>query len=127
MTNEQLAEIEARCKAATPEPWSWWFPSGAKGPSLAHPRHGLLLVMDAIRVGMQGGTIRFAQRTDVMGGLMRPAATFIHEKGGHRADWASIDNADAQFIEHARSDVPALVAEVRRLRALLAVTESGDA
>src|SRR5690606_21364385 len=31
-----------------------------------------------------------------------------------------MDDADSEFLEHARADVPALVAEVRRLRAVLA-------
>lgn len=37
----------------------------------------------------------------------------IYDEGGHGSD-------EATFIAHARTDVPALVAEVRRLRALVA-------
>ena len=38
------------------------------------------------------------------------------------ADWGT--DADAVFVAHARTDVPALVAEVRRLHAVLAAEES---
>ena len=33
---------------------------------------------------------------------------------------------DAEFIAHAREDVPALIAEVRRLRERIAELEAGD-
>ena len=39
--------------------------------------------------------------------------------GPHDVDWPLLAE-DAEFIAHARTDVPALVAEVRRLRAALA-------
>lgn len=37
----------------------------------------------------------------------------------HDQGWVAVELADAEFVAHARTDVPALVAEVERLRALL--------
>lgn len=77
MTDEQLAEIEARANAATPGPW------------VQSQRDTWMVYRDG------GGT----PEVDVGGG------------------YDTKENAN--FIAHARSDVPALVAEVRRLRVAL--------
>lgn len=71
MTDERLAEIEARANAATPGPWRY--------------------------------TLYF---------VMSPSQGLIADIGPGSASV----NSDAAFIAHARTDVPALLAEVRRLR-----------
>ena len=47
-------------EAATKGPWKWRYPFGGV-PMLAHPRSGLMIVMDAVRCGMQRATFRFAE------------------------------------------------------------------
>lgn len=83
MSEDELATIEARANAASPEPWA-----------MAVDDDGCLCV----RIGQSPGY------TDVlyMGDLEVTLPT---------------DHANADFIAAARADVPALVAEVRRLRA----------
>lgn len=84
MTDEQLAEIEARANAATPGPWFWtgrvddW---GHSGPDLMGPN-------DAV----------------------------VCQSWGHDADGLEIADSDMSFIANAREDIPALIAEIRRLR-----------
>jgi len=69
LTDERLAEIEARCNAATPGPWK------------------------------------------NVGGYCDVCAS-DREKEANR-------QANAEFVVHARADVPDLLAEVRMLRALV--------
>jgi hypothetical protein len=76
MTDERLAEIEARAKDATPGPWE--------------PEHRSVIGNDVV--------------------IVDDCAT---------AGW-DVYPANQDFIAHARADVPALVTEVRRLRAELA-------
>lgn len=46
--------------------------------------------------------------------------TFIFVDGHyHDESWCEISEADAEFIAHAREDVPALIAEVKKLRKAL--------
>lgn len=44
------------------------------------------------------------------------ATTYVHEHGGYERDFAQ-STEDMDFIAHAREDIPALLAEVERLRA----------
>lgn len=59
----------------TPGPWQWVFRD--RVTSLVHPHKGWLTVMDFVRLGMQGGTCRFAvwkgDERENMGGIMKPA------------------------------------------------------
>jgi hypothetical protein len=80
ITEEKLAEMEARVNAATRRPWS----------------HVTSPFQDLILPGLPSGDPLWERR------------------------WVwEIDMAieDAEFIAHARDDVPSLVREVRRLRA----------
>lgn len=92
MTDEELAAIEARANAATPGPWR------DEGPDERRPRYP----HDAI-VGP-------AEDCGIPA-MIAKARGFYHS--------AEVETANSQFIAHAREDVPALVAEVRRLRAEL--------
>ena len=82
LTDQQLADIQAREAAATLGPW---FADG----------HEILV-----------GTA-----DDITRGSMWIGETCTTEL----PDWGA---ANAEFVAHARTDVPALVAEVRRLRAV---------
>lgn len=87
LTEEQLLEIEARCKAATPGPWEW---SGGR--------------YDDVRLVGLGQTV------------LQPDLY-------HCEAYIDVSDADKLFIAAARSDVPALVAEVRRLSDALSELE----
>ncbi len=89
MTTQELEAIKARCEAATPGPWEFY----------------------------EGGTyvMRLVEETNhlvtcVCDVLLDP------EVRGKRPRGTS--SANGAFIAHARTDVPALVAEVERLRTL---------
>src|SRR5260221_188990 len=94
MTGEELAAIRERAEAATPGPWQCF--NGyvrARGTDEDSPSDEMCMV----RIG--------------------PASN----EGGIRAQWGNdlqASRADAEFIARAREDIPALLAEVERLRAL---------
>lgn len=93
MTEDELAAIEARANAATPGPWKLW-----NGYDLAYPNVGICGVC---RIGPEGSIagVRGAEQRDVLG-----------------------SSEDLEFIASARQDIPALIAEVRRLRDEVAMT-----
>jgi hypothetical protein len=108
ITDEDLAEIEEIVEAATPGPWYVRF---------LDDDHAMNLVTVSTVPDAGRGERRpdFDHREVV-------AATLVQEPryvdvGDERWD------ENAQFIATARRDVPRLVAEVRRLRRLLAAQE----
>lgn len=116
MTESELRAIEERAEKATPGEWAWRYCVGGL-PALFHPGHGMLLIMDAVRVGTSMAVLRFARRDERdKGGIMFKATEFFQEPGCDVPDFQEPSNPDMQFIAHAREDVPALCAEVRRLR-----------
>ena len=122
MSEQQLAEILARANAATAGPWKWSGNTEVRDMRLQAQHHGGLTVMDFERWGMQSACPRFAKnwamyRADEM------VEYQVHQLGWvdkseppYRADISGIDHPDARFIAAAREDVPALLAEVQRLR-----------
>lgn len=89
LTEERIAEIRARAEAATPGPWKAGKDDFTKN------------IIEAVK---DRGTIIVQRRDD------------------HNMFWNSIiplkqTFSDADFIAHAREDVPALLEEVERLRA----------
>lgn len=123
MDEQRLAEILARANAATAGPWRWSGNTEVRDMRLQAQHHGGLTVMDFVRWGMQDARPRFAKDY-----CMHPADEMVeyqvHQLGWvdkseppYRADISGIDHPDARFIAAAREDVPALVAEVQRLRA----------
>ncbi|RST04397.1 hypothetical protein EF910_17890 [Streptomyces sp. WAC07149] len=95
LSEEELSAIERRVAAATPGPWVGWMES----------QHGI------------GGTsfiqLRADAEEDVEIYLTRAA-------GGHEVVGMDAQtDADIEFIAGARQDVPRLVSEIRRLRAVL--------
>jgi len=85
MTEKELAEIEARCEAATPGPWKLFdgykLPDNAIGEKLA--------AVKWFGCEMSAG-VRSDCGCDIIGNV-----------------------TDLELIAHARTDIPALVAEVR--------------
>jgi hypothetical protein len=98
MDDKQLSEIEARANAATPGPW------GAGDDTF-------------IGLGIENdGAGGFAY--DVILAEITPDRERQDDPNTGRVKLGTV-KADGAFIAHAREDVPALLAEVRRLRTKL--------
>jgi len=92
-TADQLAAIEARTDSATPGPWE--ADTGTRG--------------DCVVWGPNGRFLMNAQAEP----------HWIEYPGEKRSVSFDVDRRDAEFIAHARTDVPALLAMVREQRAKL--------
>lgn len=119
-----LEEIKARCAAATPGPWEWGgHYKFAGGIDLRARISNTPIVMAFRRAGNRGGEPCFwkrdPQKDPALHGEYQPARDITVREVPYRDDVIRLDNADAEFIAHARTDVPALVAEVERLRVAL--------
>jgi hypothetical protein len=123
MTEEELKLIEDRAAAAIPGPWAWRISLKGKTVHLEAQISGLEFVMGFNRYGMSSAK-PMVQKDGIMVGA--DELTQIIPRREHHADWCrAISHPDADFIAHARQDVPALVAEVRRLKAeLMKASES---
>lgn len=95
LTDEQLAEIEARLKAATPWPWK---------------EHGIRMETGDITVGIERITVASVHNGVALGEILLNKAP-------------NSQFANAAFIAHAPDDIAALLAEVKRLRAKIATVE----
>lgn len=94
MTEQELAAIEARANAATAGPWHW-----------VDPETDQPLELTAL---CEAASLRTVEKYPTIS--VGPLPKFI-------VDTQELNEvADALFIANARTDVPALVAEVRRLR-----------
>lgn len=121
MTDEELAAIEARLQGLTPAPWFWNSYSEIQSGPLCQitdepetPQYP-----ESKRPGPPFFTDEdnawLAQKNAAY--LVDPTVAWVP---AHHGDTATDNHAaDALFIEHARDDVPALLAEIRRLRKLL--------
>lgn len=145
LTDEQLQAIKEREAKATPGPWRWFGNADVHTVYLATAHFGRLTVMSFRRWGLQNAQPMFAtdrtwkpnpQSGDDFGacGRMEMAARLVRYEVApdapdrthpdvYRADLNGIKNPDAEFIAAARQDVPALLAEVERLRTQLAAVE----
>ena len=121
MTPERLAEIEARANAATEGPWSWYAPE----PSEVY--HDLADCMCQTSgsewefVGLTpAGHLHLRHEEHQINGPDGRSITgnYFDEVGG------ILVREDRDFMAAARTDVPALVAEVRRLQAAVANWQS---
>lgn len=113
MDAKQLAEIKAREQAATSAPWHWDVATANKSVDLENRRDK---IMDFVRYGTNQAAPRFN-----VDGIMERADTLTKSIPGmehHRGFDDYINHPDAIFIEHARTDIPALVAEVERLHGI---------
>jgi hypothetical protein len=93
MTEDELALIERRCSEASPGPWRSWVEA-----------EGGLGGCDFIQV-----TLDDDSEPDM----------YVYRDAAPRPGLVAASAADQDFIAAARQDVPRLVGEVRRLRALL--------
>lgn len=138
MTDARLAEIRQREQDATPGPWRWTGNTDVKQMELSTVGFGRLVVMNFARWGMNGAQPKFGagrawkpnptSSYDFTSlGLMTkaselpvfevaPAATERSDPRVYRADMVGVRHPDAEFIARSRRDVPALLAEVDRLR-----------
>jgi hypothetical protein len=125
MHPDQLEEIRKRARAASPGPWFWRGNYDNQDINLSYytPGKGQMLVMDVVRWGTQGATLRFG-----VGQIMKKAQEFIEyivcsdatdrrDRCVYRGHIADIRHPDAQFIAHARQDVDDLLAHVKELEA----------
>lgn len=111
----RLAEIEARYTKATEGPWAY--------ESLGEKGDGSDII------GVIFGPDDEECETPLSGELSsydsdgEPVDYYYDEMVAECSHRNRRPHADSQFIAHARSDIPALVAEVRRLRALVDVEQ----
>lgn len=122
-----LEPIRKRAEAATPGPWRWFGNAKARTIYLATTHSGRRFVMRFARWGAQSAQPMFQRYApDGSFGLMVKAKELLKFEVPYRKDISGIDNPDAEFIAHAREDVPALIAEVEQLRALVGRMEWRD-
>lgn len=108
MTDDELNEIEKRANAAAPGPWE-----DAEASVWEHGQR----VVDEVFVRRPGDNIAVASQ------ILNPCADPRNVPSQDTAAFIAQDTA--AFIAHAREDVPALIAEVRRLKARNAELEGG--
>jgi len=104
---DRLSEIKERVQKATKGPWRWNLNDKSKHIYLEACISGFEYVMDFVRWGMCDAIPRFKS-----GDTMTRACEFgkVVPGHGHHANWfKTIDHPDADFIAHAREDVPWLV------------------
>ena len=111
----RLEEIEARAQAATPGPWevSYWYEWHRADSRRCAETCGRGKTPLATRMAVKyehHATGRSVEDIVVAGRHHLICPGHGYEESG------SIDEAEAEFIAHARSDVPWLLAEVRHLR-----------
>jgi hypothetical protein len=94
LSAEELAEIRARCEVASPPPWSWLCEDLADHPGQTSAC--ACLYGDGERVNPATGDLTVVLVADL--------------------DGTTPSGADMDFVQHARHDVPALLAEIDRLR-----------
>ena len=74
--------VEPTVRQHTPGPWDWYM-SDRGGAMLATPDRGRLYVMQPVRCGMQGGTVRFSEWGEGArgrrGGVMRDAKEHLRD------------------------------------------------
>ncbi|MDT0567884.1 hypothetical protein RM704_10450 [Streptomyces sp. DSM 3412] len=100
LTDERFTVLESRADAATPGPWGI-YESGS--------------MMD-IAADLEETGCGYRARREIARFEEEPLDNDpAHKEWTAEEDWAQV-RADAVFIAHARTDVPALISEVRRLR-----------
>lgn len=120
-----LDRIEQLAAAATPGPWRWGGYNHSGGPiHLVSATSCVPVVMGFQRMGMRSAQPFFFDRIPgehpAWHGTFRSARDVAVQEVNYRTDIAALDNADARFIAGVAPDVVLeLVAEIRRLRALV--------
>jgi hypothetical protein len=104
MTDEEIKEIEDECEAVTPGPWT--------------VEEGLPKRHWIVNVGP--GTPNGEPDYYIYGGNLGNSPYWYHGKR------LTPDRKIAEFVAHSRTNVPALIAEIRKLRAALQAVEYAD-
>lgn len=89
LTESELAEIEARCNAASTAPWTFSYHSG---------HYDDVIALESTPQN-------------------QPATDVLLCTGDDDESWGEISPEDAAFIEHARTDIPKLIAASRSVPA----------
>jgi hypothetical protein len=100
-----LEDIKKRIKAATPGPWAW----EAYGEKENAYHIGVALDKNDKQLSGMVQTERYDEDADIF-----VEDVLWRESLGDQSG-ATVNYDDAEFIAHAREDIPALVAEVERL------------
>jgi hypothetical protein len=109
MTDEKLQEIEKRAAAATPGPWVVGSVTGSC--SMDHGRGPM---------GHGQGDCQYDYRIETKGTARHCVSSVaLVEVVTTCEEYGALEPANADFIANARTDMPALVAEVRRLFGML--------
>lgn len=101
--------IRARVAAATEGPWRWGGNIDQKEVYLSTVDRGRIFIMRFVRWGMHGAQPTF-QNPDPDGWGTVDAKDLAVLERSYRGEIATIEHPDAQFIAHARQDIPALLA-----------------
>lgn len=120
LTPERERAIRARESAATKGPWRWFGNTKFKSIYLATVNRGRVIIMDFVRWGMEGAQPRFHPQDS---GFMVPVSDLVRYEVDYRGEITDINCPDAEFLEHSREDIPQLLAEIDRLRAMVAELE----
>ena len=107
MTNTELQAIQKRCERALPGPWKW------EGKCRA-TRIGTVMFHELVSTKLPYYVLGVEYNEDEG----YPYITIPWKYGSVGKNVSRYHNKD--FIAHAREDIPALLAEVDRLRGLLA-------
>jgi hypothetical protein len=104
LSDDELQGIRQRCADATPGPWVW---VNTEASSLGEVNANKLVRWDPARLTEVDGIPVFLGQDEVLS-----VEAFDGESSFY------VDPVDAAFIAHAREDIPKLLTEVDRLRAL---------
>lgn len=132
-----LDEIRDRHAAATPGPWRWAGNLDAHHMELTTVDRGMLYVMRFVRWGTQsaqpmfqplpiGAHTAMVKATEVPIFEVAPDAVSRDDPRVYRGDLVGLRHPDADFIAHARSDVPHLLELVERYEGALKAIKSSD-
>ena len=103
LTNQQLDDIDARRKAATPGPWGVYEFGGGSAIDIA--------------AALEDTGTGYRARREICRLEDEPLDNDpTHREWTAEEDWAQVQ-ADATFVAAARTDVPALLADLKRARA----------
>lgn len=121
-----LKQIEERANKATPGPWMWDISTANQYAMLETAHSGRYYVMGFRRWGMSGACPEFQVYQTYDGplkergslGMVRAdeLAKSYPGKEHHIGFDDYIDHPDADFIAHAREDIPFLLAELEKIK-----------
>jgi hypothetical protein len=121
MTDLDLDAIQARVDAATDGPWEVDYDEGWCFIDLEHPDckypDEMLLWRKPYDDGEEDHEHRLSSANHVLTASGRVTGNYDWDAGG------ILETVDVEFIAHARTDIPALIAEVKALRGKVAEVE----